>query len=154
MQILNLPRARGKTTRAVIMSEHYKYPILALTKAQARIIKDRAKELDANIPEPISICDIPTCKNGLIIDEGIHTLLTLIRDKANYPIDIPLITLTVPKEDTKNSLEYIIQNLIGVQEMIQELPTNCEIGKVAETCEFISNKVKSIREEAERIRTV
>ena len=154
MKILNLPRAGSKTTRTVIMSEHYQYPILVSSKAQANIIKDRAKELNAVIPEPISINEISTCKNGLIIDEGIHTLITLIRDKAEFPIDIPLITLTVPKEDIMDSLEYIIQNLMNVQKMVQEIPTNCQVGEIEKTCKNISNKIKNIREEAERIRMV
>lgn len=153
MRTVNLPRAGGKTTRAVIASEMYQYPILAVTRAQAKIIKDRARELNAIIPEPILVEELPQCKSGVIIDEGIHTLLTLIRNKAEFPIDVPLITLTVPNTNINDLTENMIQDLIGVQEMIQELP-DCEIGKFKERCDFIAKRVKNNINDIRRMGTI
>ena len=56
------------------------------------------------------------------------------------------ISLDKPINDIKD-------NLIGVQEMVQELP-DCEIGKLSETCNFIANKIKNIRYELERLKMV
>ena len=153
MRVMNLPRGGGKTTRAILASEQYKYPVLVVSRAQADIIKDRAKELNALIPEPISIDDLQGCNTGVIVDEGIHTLLTLIKDKAKFPIDIPLITLSVSSPDTSDLFDNILQNLTCVKGMVQELK-NCEVGKLDGHLAFISAKIEVMKENIERIRTV
>ena len=153
MQVMNLPRGGGKTTRAVLASEFYKYPVLVTNRAQAKNIKDRAKELNALIPEPISISELVNCKTGVIVDEGIHTLLTLIRDKAELPIEIPLITLSTSSYDTGNLFDDILQRLTCVKEMVQELK-NCEVGKLDGQLAFILAKIEVTKEDIERIRTV
>ena len=150
MRVINLPRGGGKTTRAVLASEQYKYPVLVVSRVQAENIKDRAKEL---IPEPISIDGLNGCNTGVIVDEGIHTLLTLIKDKAKFPIDIPLITLSVSSFDTSDLLDNILQRLTCVKGMVQEL-NNCEVGKLDTQLTIISERIDIIKEDIERIRTV
>ena len=153
MRVINLPRGGGKTTRAVLASEQYKYPVLVVSRAQANIIKDRAKELNALIPEPISIDGLEGCNTGVIVDEGIQTLLTLIKDKAKFPIEIPLITLSASSYDTGDLFDYILQYLTCVKGMVQELK-NCEVGKLDGHLAFISAKIEVMKEHIERIRTV
>ena len=153
MRVINLPRGGGKTTRAVLASEQYKYPVLVVSRAQANIIKDRAKELNALIPEPISIDGLEGCNTGVIVDEGIQTLLTLIKDKAKFPIEIPLITLSASSYDTGDLFDYILQHLTCVKGMVQELK-NCEVGKLDGHLAFISAKIEVMKEHIERIRTV
>lgn len=150
---MNLPRGGGKTTRAILASEQYKYPVLVVSRAQAANIKNRAKELNALIPEPISISELANCKTGVIVDEGIQTLLTLIRDKAELSIEIPLITLSVSSPDTSDLFDNILQRLTCVKGMIQEL-NNCEVGKLDEQLTIISERIDIIKEDIERIRTV
>ena len=153
MQVMNLPRGGGKTTRAILASEQYKYPVLVVSRAQAANIKNRAKELNALIPEPISISELANCKTGVIVDEGIHTLLTLIRDKAGHPIEIPLITLSASNYDTGDLFDDILQRLTCVKGMVKEL-NNCEVGKLDGHIAFISAKIEVIKENIERIRKV
>lgn len=153
MRVINLPRGGGKTTRAILASEQYKYPVLVVSRAQAANIKNRAKELNALIPEPISISELANCKTGVIVDEGIQTLLTLIRDKAELSIEIPLITLSVSSPDTSDLFDNILQRLTCVKGMIQEL-NNCEVGKLDEQLTIISERINIIKEDIERIRTV
>lgn len=153
MRVMNLPRGGGKTTRAILASEQYKYPVLVVSRAQAANIKNRAKELNALIPEPISISELANCKTGVIVDEGIQTLLTLIRDKAELSIEIPLITLSVSSPDTSDLFDNILQRLTCVKGMIQEL-NNCEVGKLDEQLTIISERINIIKEDIERIRTV
>lgn len=153
MRVINLPRGGGKTTRAILASEQYKYPVLVVSRAQATNIKNRAKELNALIPEPISISELANCKTGVIVDEGIQTLLTLIRDKAELSIEIPLITLSVSSPDTSDLFDNILQRLTCVKGMIQEL-NNCEVGKLDEQLTIISERINIIKEDIERIRTV
>lgn len=153
MRVINLPRGGGKTTRAILASEQYKYPVLVVSRAQAANIKNRAKELNALIPEPISISELANCKTGVIVDEGIQTLLTLIRDKAELSIEIPLITLSVSSPDTSDLFDNILQRLTCVKGMIQEL-NNCEVGKLDEQLTIISERINIIKEDIERIKTV
>lgn len=153
MRVINLPRGGGKTTRAILASEQYKYPVLVVSRAQAANIKNRAKELNALIPEPISISELANCKTGVIVDEGIQTLLTLIRDKAELSIEIPLITLSVLSLDTSDLFDNILQRLTCVKGMVQEL-NNCEVGKLDAQLTIILERIDIIKEDIERIRTV
>lgn len=48
-----MPRGAGKTTGLVKLSAQYNVPILVFYKEQSNRIKNIAKELELNIPEPI-----------------------------------------------------------------------------------------------------
>lgn len=56
--IYNLPRAAGKTTRMLYLSEHYQAPILCFSTSNKEILMERAKEFGIDIPDPLSINDI------------------------------------------------------------------------------------------------
>lgn len=53
MTILTMKRGEGKTTAAIQASAEGKTPIVCVTEAQRRYIKERAKSLSLEIPEPI-----------------------------------------------------------------------------------------------------
>lgn len=153
MRVMNLPRGGGKTTRAVLASEQYKYPVLVTDKTRAKIIKDKAKELNAEIPDPISINDLRFCDTGVIVDEGIHILTTLIQDKADCLIEIPLITLSVSGFDVNNILDVAINRLGYVEQDVQRL-NKSTISELTEKCNDISNSIARIRKDLEGLRMV
>ncbi len=66
-------RNTGKTTRALHISELTRRPILTLNRAQADLMKHRAREAGLHIPEPIA-WSAPSQKgrtvNGFIVDEA------------------------------------------------------------------------------------
>lgn len=55
MEILNMNRGSGKTTKLIKISNKTKAPIICRTRKIAEIIKERAKEMDLEIPNPITI---------------------------------------------------------------------------------------------------
>ena len=54
MMILNMGRGTGKTTAAIRASAENKIPIICVAGAQRQFIKERAKSLSLEIPEPIA----------------------------------------------------------------------------------------------------
>lgn len=53
MEIINLPRGRGKTTSLIVTSSIANMPIVVATRAQYEYVVQRAKELNIKIMEPI-----------------------------------------------------------------------------------------------------
>lgn len=156
MLIINLPRGYSKTSRAIYLSEITKAPILVTNRITKAIIQNKARtELKATIPDPVLISELEgnTFPNGLIVDEAINVLLSFIKEQTNSTTEVKALTLTAPNESIDKPINDIKDNLIGVQEMVQELP-DCEIGKLSETCNFIANKIKNIRYELERLKMV
>lgn len=62
MKIINIPRGQGKTTRLLYASEFNNIPILCATYTQKGYLKDRAKELGLEIPEPVTVDEITSGK--------------------------------------------------------------------------------------------
>lgn len=145
MQIINLPRGSGKTTRAVVLSELYGYPVLAISRSQIEVIKDRARELSAKIPEPILIADLPKCQAGVIVDEGLITLSALIRDKAGFPINIQAVTLTAPQINIVDEINNILLDIDNVKADVMSLP-NLSVGNFCLECESIIRKLQNMRD--------
>lgn len=58
MKLIIKDRAAGKTTMLIHTSEATGYPIVVSTRRQVDLLKEAAKRLGANIPEPISITDL------------------------------------------------------------------------------------------------
>ena len=58
MKIINLPRGYGKTTRMLYASEFNDAPILCVSQHHKQHLLDRAKELNLQIPEPITPSDV------------------------------------------------------------------------------------------------
>ena len=72
----NLPRAAGKTTRLLYLSEHYQTPILC-THDKKHILIEKANQFGIDIPTPIDVNDI---KNTPFI-------FTKLKDEKYYNIE-------------------------------------------------------------------
>jgi len=64
--IYNLPRASGKTTRLMYLSEHYQVPILCCSSAMKDILIERARQYGVDMPNPMTIHDWRWNENGII----------------------------------------------------------------------------------------
>lgn len=101
-KIYNLPRAAGKTTRMMYLSEHYQVPILC-TVTGKHIIKEKAAKFGIDIPEPITPQDIVGKKikcNEIIIDEAEFVLKDLIVAITGNPVSV--VAASISDEDNTN----------------------------------------------------
>lgn len=55
MEILNMNRGSGKTTELIKTSSITNAPIICRTRKMAKLIKERAKEMGLEIPNPMTI---------------------------------------------------------------------------------------------------
>jgi hypothetical protein len=108
MKIINLPRGHGKTTRLLYASEFTNTPILCANQASKQHLLDRAKELNLNIPEPITPADVTmwgmfatnTMRDrDILVDEAPMVLQSLL-GYLGMNGEIKAITLT-DEENTK-----------------------------------------------------
>lgn len=103
MKIFNLPRAGGKTTRMLYASEFQQIPILCKDQNYKSFLRDKAKFLGINIPEPITVrefLDKPRTLSAheILIDEALMVLCEIIKQIAGrMPINIAGITLSDEK---------------------------------------------------------
>lgn len=101
-KIYNLPRAAGKTTRMMYLSEHYQVPILC-TVTGKHIIQKKAAKFGIDIPEPITPQDIVDKKikcDEIIIDEAEFVLKDLIVAITKQPVSV--VAASMSDEDNKN----------------------------------------------------
>lgn len=149
MQIINLPRGWGKTTRAIYLSELYNIPILVSNRITKNVIKNKAKiDLNAKIPEPVLISELGNVDlpNGIIVDEAINTLVSIIRANANFPIDVKAITISVP-ENIKSFFEVDTLKIefSEIKRKISEL-SDCQIGKLKNECDSLIKRINNLEE--------
>lgn len=80
-------RQTGKTTRLIKISAEEKIPILTMNKGTANLLKSKAKELNLDIPDPISVSQIK-CRDSendnneipkILVDDAEHILQALLR---------------------------------------------------------------------------
>lgn len=101
MKIINLGRGRGKTTRLLYASEWNDIPILCASSSQKKHLIDMAKRLGLNIPEPIVVSEITSCRirgnkaveKDLLIDEA-HLVLQSLLKSMGMNGEVKAITLT------------------------------------------------------------
>ena len=107
MKIINLPRAKGKTTRLLYASEFNNIPILCSNQASKQHLLDSAKRLNLDIPEPITPSDVTmggVFKTSLrdqdiLVDEAPMVLQSLL-NCLGMTGSVKAVTLT-EKENTK-----------------------------------------------------
>lgn len=63
MEIIQMGRGRGKTIYLIKKSAELKYPIICCSEAQRKMIKNTAKEMRLDIPDPISLAQLILKKN-------------------------------------------------------------------------------------------
>lgn len=81
MEILNIPRGRGKTTYLIFRSHVTGYPILCTDRNHCDLIQSKAKYMDIEIPAPISVKDYISPgkhKSKVLVDEGLLALSVLL----------------------------------------------------------------------------
>lgn len=143
MQIINLPRGWGKTSRAIYLSEMYNTPILATSRIGKTILKNKAKELKAKIPEPVLISELNnnSFPNGIIIDEALNTLIAIIRENTNSIVDIKAMTLSIPeKSNDFLNIDSIQETLNKIEQGISELP-NCQVKELQTKCNLLVERI-------------
>ena len=101
MKIINLPRAAGKTTKAVKMSAELNIPILCASKSYAYVVCDRAQEFDLQV-KTITISELQNMKelpDSVIIDELDFVLAQLLNQITGKTIGVTMATIS----DDENS---------------------------------------------------
>lgn len=112
MNIINLGRGQGKTTRLLYASEFNDAPILCRDIASKQYLLDSAKRLRLNIPEPITASEIVHGAlrgkyiedKDILVDEAPWVLQSLLHS-LGIKGKVEAITLT----DTKTEKEQIKQ---------------------------------------------
>lgn len=81
MEVCNLPRGYGKTTYLIYRSHVTQYPILCPNRCFAEGVKDSARRMKIEIPEPIVAEDLINKKtehNRVLVDEALIVLSNLL----------------------------------------------------------------------------
>lgn len=102
-KMYNMERGKGKTTRLLYASEFNKTPILCVSKLYADLLKDKAKQLGLNIPEPITVTEFVSknyrgredlVKGKIYVDELDAVFNQLIKSLSG--LDVEASTMTIP----------------------------------------------------------
>lgn len=103
MKLLIKPRASGKTTGLIYTSEATGYPIVTNSKITANYIKEQAKEMNCDIPDPITVNDIHS-GIGLPSDANIlfDNVETILKDALNYYLGANVVCATMSSPEKKN----------------------------------------------------
>ena len=85
IKIFNLPRGSGKTTRMLYASEFNNAPIICSTESRKRHIIKAAKELNLEIPDPLTVHEIKFNAIGRIdkylVDNALEVLYMFLTDR-------------------------------------------------------------------------
>lgn len=100
MKIINVDRGRGKTTRALFLSEYFEAPILCANERYKKMLLEVAKEHHIMIPKPITTHELHTWSLGnrdaesLIVDEMPFVLSELIQMITDGDIQVECATIS------------------------------------------------------------
>ncbi len=100
MRLFNLKRGKGKTTRMLYASELNHIPILCHDNLAKQRLINMAKELEIDIPAPISVAELSDARTALntsdmYVDEIPYVLQSLLkRISPNYNISGGTITIS------------------------------------------------------------
>ena len=119
--IINLPRCGGKTTALVYASAVDRIPILCFSTFQKRYIKELAKKLGVNIPEPLTCNSNDLSRIGglgvrkVLIDDAEAVIPEFIKEKLG--IEIGAMTMSVPmvnpeqKTFSENQIDELVETI-------------------------------------------
>lgn len=127
MKIINLSRGNGKTTRLLYASEFNDAPILCANQISKQHLLDRAKELNLNIPEPITPSDVinggifktSLQDRDILVDEA-PTVLQSLLSHLGMNGDVKAITLTEKDVEDNNGLILTPCKPYGVSVLVNE----------------------------------
>lgn len=99
MKIINVARGRGKTTRALFLSEYLNVPILCANPRYKKMLVDVANQYSIKIPSPLSVNELHTKSrlddiSSVIVDETPMVLHALLDSVAGKPISIECATIS------------------------------------------------------------
>ena len=102
MKIINVDRGRGKTTRALFLSEYLDVPILCANTRYKRMLIDVASQHSIKIPNPLSVDELHTKSrlediSTVIVDEIPMVLHALVDNVAGKSINIECATISAGK---------------------------------------------------------
>lgn len=79
MKVIARKRNQGKTTQLLYTSATIGQPILVATNAQKNCLKNKARELMLDIPEPLVVHELKTgSKQTILVDNAEFVLNTLL----------------------------------------------------------------------------
>ena len=112
MKIINLPRQCGKTTRLLYASEFNDIPIVCATHQQKDYLKEKAKQMQLLIPEPIVVSEfirggVKRLDKDILIDEAPTVLEVMLR---NLGLNGKIKAITLSEKDN-NLWEKVNPNL-------------------------------------------
>ena len=132
MKIIRTDRGRGKTTELIKQSARDRSYILCMNKENARYIYDMAREMNLNIPHPITTADLPLrgFKGSVLIDEIDYILPRLIGTQ----VDVITTSAPIDTLDDKNitlKIKAEIDNFDDVKQKIKELQDELDSLKIS-----------------------
>lgn len=107
MNLLIKEKGSGKTTGLIYSSESTRYPIVTSSKIQACYIKDMAKEMNCDIPDPLTVDDLrlsgalPSFANVLF--DNVETILEAAIN-SYLGVNVVCATMTDLKKESEEKL--------------------------------------------------
>lgn len=111
MKLLIKDRGSSKTTGLIYTSESTGYPIVTNSKVQASYIKDQAKSMGCDIPEPLTVNDLQFSKllppKSKVLFDNIEENL---EEAINYYLnaDVVCATMTSTAYSTKEKFDETV----------------------------------------------
>lgn len=94
-----IERGKGKSTRAIYLSEYFKSPILALSNNHRENLLTLAKNLGVTIPTPITVIELGRIGKHIdnyIVDEADAVLSSLVAMASAGCVNNPVAMFVTP----------------------------------------------------------
>lgn len=110
MKLLVKNRGAGKTTGLIYTSEATGYPIVTSSKIRACYIKDQAKEMNCDIPDPLTVEDVRVNKvlhsgSNILFDDVETILEAAVNQYLNSNVVCATMTNLWKIEETKEQAD-------------------------------------------------
>ena len=95
----SIERGKGKSTRAVYLSEYFNSPILVTTSDQRESLLELARKLGVTIPTPITVTELGRIGkhiNNYIVDEADAVLSSLVSMASAGCVNNPVAMFVTP----------------------------------------------------------
>lgn len=96
MKLIDRERGSGKTTKLIYTSEITGYPIVAESNQSIEYIKRQARELGANIPNPMTVKEMRSIRgirfDRILLDEGFSIIEEAL--KTYFGVEVAAVTFT------------------------------------------------------------
>ena len=117
MKLLNKARGSGKTAGLIYASESTGYPIVVAGNTRACYIKDQAREMCCNIPDPITVNDIRlhhvVKHDQNILFDDVDTILECALKEYLNGANVVCATITLPMQEKYEPVESDENKSVG-----------------------------------------